>query len=159
AVGPISYGGTYGGNIGLFRRAKEVYTDLKFIISFGGWTKGAGFPAIADDATKRGEFCDDVVRIVRRFSADGAHFDWEFPGASRAPDSSDSNDEGMPAGPHGTGADAANFTALLTSCRSKLDAAGTADGKTYDLTIAVSAGKDHMDAIEWSNIQSKVNMV
>jgi len=51
AVGPISYGGTYGGNVGLFRRAKEVFTDLKFIISFGGWTKGAGFPIVAADAT------------------------------------------------------------------------------------------------------------
>src|SRR6185369_9619518 len=38
-VGPITYGGPYGGNVGLFRRAKEVYIDLKFIVSFGGWTK------------------------------------------------------------------------------------------------------------------------
>ena len=85
AVGPIAYGGKYGGNIGLFRRAKEVFTDLKFIISFGGWTKGAGFPIVAADATKRGEFCDDAVRIMRRFGADGIDFDWEFPGeAARA---------------------------------------------------------------------------
>jgi chitinase len=156
AVGPISYGGTYGGNVGLLRRAKEVYSDLKFIISFGGWTKGAGFPGVAADATKRGEFCDDVVRMVRRFSADGADFDWEFPGSSRQPDPSDSNDEGMP---NGSSADVANFTSLLSTCRSKLDAAGTADGRTYDLTIAASAGKPNMDNIQWSSISSYVNMV
>jgi GH18 family chitinase len=122
SVGPISYGGKYGGNVGLFRRAKEVYGDLKFIVSFGGWTKGAGFPIVAADATKRGEFCDDVVRIVRRFSADGADFDWEFPGEARAPDPSDSNDEGVPGGGP---ADTANLTALLSTCRSKLSSAGT----------------------------------
>src|SRR5262245_56774 len=133
AVGPIAYGGKYGGNIGLFRRAKEVFTDLKFIISFGGWTKGAGFPAIAADATKRNEFADSVVRTVRRSNADVADLDWEFVGSSRAPDPSDANDEGMPGGGP---ADTANFTALLSTLRSKLNAAGTADGKTYDLTFA-----------------------
>jgi len=61
------------------------------------------------------------------------------------PDPGDSNDEGVPAGGP---ADTANFTALMSTCRSKLTAAGTADGKTYDLTVAVSANKTHLNKID-----------
>ncbi len=148
----ISYEGENAGNVGWFRQAKQSRPWLKFMISFGGWTKGAGFPVVASDATRRNEFCDDVVRIVRRWDADGADFDWEFPGESRAPDPNDSNDEGMP---HGSAADTANFTELLRVCRAKLDAAGTADGKSYELTAAVSAGKSKLDKIQWSTINSE----
>jgi chitinase len=166
AIGPISYGGTScangrcvvdAGNAGLFKRARDTF-GIKFIISFGGWTKGAGFPVIAADATKRTEFCDDVVRVIRRWNADGADFDWEFPGSSRAPDPSDSNDEGMP---YGSTADKANLTALLQQCRTALNNAGAADGRTYDLTAAVSAGHNNLDQIDWAaiNTNNSLNMV
>ena len=56
--------------------------------------------------------------------------------------------------PGGGPADKANFTALLSTCRSKLNAAGTADGKTYDLTMAQSAGKKHIDDVDWATINS-----
>src|SRR5207237_7165927 len=78
------------------------------------------------------------------------------PRSARDPYTCDSNDNSMPGS---SSADTANFTSLLSTCRSKLDAAGTADGKTYDLTIAASAGKTNIDAIQWPNIQSYVAQV
>jgi len=112
--------------------------------SVGGWTLSDNFPGIAADPVKRTAFANACVNLISTYNFDGIDLDWEYPGYT----------------PHGGGpADMNNFTLLLQEIRSAIDTYGTSVGKTMMLTIAVGAGEDRMDDVDWSSVAATVDII
>jgi chitinase len=92
---------------------------VKVTLSVGGYNEGvADFKSISANSTYRTNFANNLASLVQTYSLDGVDIDWEYPDAS--------------------GADSANYTAMLQAIRNKLNTQfGTG---TKLLTAAVSAG-------------------
>ncbi|MBO4605058.1 MAG: glycoside hydrolase family 18 protein [Bacteroidales bacterium] len=103
---------------------KERNSDLKILLSIGGW--GAGnFSEMAADATLRKQFCADCLAKCKSYSLDGIDLDWEYPTIDWADISSSPNDTD-------------NYTLLLQDLREAL-------GETYLITMASSADAKYVD--------------
>lgn len=146
------------GNLGMLRKLKLDHPQLKVLISFGGWTKSHGFHAAASTASSRGTSAANLVDFMVRYGLDGIDIDWEYPGVSRPADPSDLGDRGAPGGP----GDKTNYTLFLKALRDRLDARGAADGRYYELTVAVGAAWDKIeltDPGEYSRYLDAINLM
>ena len=82
--------------------------------------------------------------------------DWEYPTAERDPDPQGNGvtiDKGCPGSP----ADTKNFTYLMQDLRDELDALGEANGKYYELSVAMSASPIMMAKIEYDKVMEIVD--
>ncbi|GAA4716911.1 hypothetical protein GCM10023216_00990 [Isoptericola chiayiensis] len=132
------------GNFNQLRKLKELYPDLKIMVSLGGWTWSDNFSAAAATPESRArlvESCLDVyldgnLPVYGDQGGDGAaagifdgfDIDWEWPAAtgehpSPTPD-----------------VDKENFLALMELFRAELDERTTATGEDYLLTGFAPAG-------------------
>ena len=126
------------GFMGEYKYYKQIYPDVKVLISVGGWTRGENFHAMAMTKESRKIFIDSVVEFLKKYPfIDGIDIDWEYPGVDRAPDLNDQYDKGCPGGPE----DKENYTLLLKEIR---EAYNNNDLKDKMLTIADSAGYDKL---------------
>lgn len=150
AVAPAGYDTGYDfGNPAYHQPGQQLadychQNNVKLLPSIGGWTMSDNFPAIAADPAKRQLFAQQCVALIQAFNFDGIDLDWEYPGFA---------DHG------GTAADEANFTLLLQEIRTAIDNYGQSVGKTMLLTIAVGAGPDRMDDVQWSQIEPLVDII
>jgi len=128
----------YKGNLGMLRKMKLQYPNVKVLISVGGWTKSHGFHAAAATPASRSTAAANLVAFMKQYGLDGVDIDWEYPGVDRPADPNDSYDKGAPGGPE----DTVNYNLFLKAIRDALDAQGAADGKYYELTAAVGVGYD-----------------
>ncbi len=124
------------GNFNQLKKLKAQNPHLITMISVGGWTLSGRFSDAALTAASREKFAASAIRFIRQYGFDGVDIDWEYPGGGGLP-SNVSRPE-----------DKQNFTLLLGELRRQLDAAGTADGKRYYLTIAAPAGFDKIANLE-----------
>lgn len=140
------------GNFKQLRELKQLYPNLKIIISIGGWTWSTNFSAAAEPENRAafvqscidqyilgnlpllpGDVAGGPASAANIF--DGFDIDWEYP---------DNPGNGNAYGPQ----DTANFTGLLAEFRHQLDALSKQTGKHYLLSAALPAGVD-----KYSNIQ------
>ncbi|TFE19744.1 chitinase [Cohnella luojiensis] len=133
------------GNFNQLNKLKASNPHLKTLISVGGWTWSGNFSNAASTDALRTVFADSAVKFVRDWGFDGVDIDWEYPVGG-----------GLQAG---RPEDKQNFTLLLQKLREKLNAAGTADGKTYLLTIASSAGPAYVQNTELGTLQQYLNWI
>lgn len=126
------------GHFGEYKYYKNLYPNVKVIVSVGGWTRGQNFHAMAATASTRAVFIQSVVDFLKKYPfIDGVDLDWEYPGVNRAADPNDQYDRGCPGGPE----DKQNFTSLLREIRQAYNNNGLS-GKM--LTIAVPSGYDKL---------------
>lgn len=111
---------------------KAQFPHLKTLISVGGWTWSARFSDVALTSQSRAVFAQSCVDFIRQYGFDGVDLDWEYPVSGGL-----STNTYRPQ-------DRQNYVLLLAELRSRLDAAGAADGTHYLLTIASAAGFDKL---------------
>jgi GH18 family chitinase len=129
---------------------KRQHPHLKTLISVGGWTLSGRFSDVALTASSRAVFAQSCVEFLRTYGFDGIDIDWEYPVAGGL-ESNTYRPE-----------DRQNFTLLMRDVRAALQAAGTADGREYLLTIAAPAGYDkfaNMDAASYAQHLDFINVM
>ncbi|MDQ2087432.1 glycosyl hydrolase family 18 protein [Herbivorax sp. ANBcel31] len=124
------------GHFGQLIKYKQLYPDVKTLISVGGWTMSTYFSDVALTDESRELFAKSCVDFIREYQFDGVDIDWEYP-VGGGLDTNITRPE-----------DKENFTLLLQTLREELDIAGTEDGKDYLLTIAAPAGSSSIDNME-----------
>lgn len=140
------------GNFKQLRELKQLYPNLKILISIGGWTWSTYFSAAAAPENRAAfvqscidQYIEGNLPLLAGDVAggpgsaanifDGFDIDWEYP---------DNPGNGNAYGPQ----DTANFTGLLAEFRHQLDALGKQTGHHYLLSAALPSGVD-----KYSNIQ------
>lgn len=127
-------------NFSKLNSLKQIYPELKTLISVGGWTWSGLFSDVAYSEETRRIFSDSCVAFIKRYGFDGVDIDWEFPVSGGLPTNIRRPE------------DKRNFTLLLKSLREALDAQGSADGRDYLLTIAGGSGISFPQNTELSQI-------
>ncbi|OMF90602.1 chitinase [Paenibacillus sp. FSL R7-0273] len=135
------------GNLKQLWKLKEKNPNLKTMISVGGWTWSNRFSDVAATAATREVFANSAVDFIRKYKMDGVDLDWEYPVS------------GGLAGNSYRPEDKQNYVLLLQKIREKLNAAGTADGKTYLLTIASGASPTYVQNNNLSGIAAVVDWI
>ncbi len=136
------------GHFGEYKYYKNLYPNVKIIISVGGWTRGQNFHAMAASTSSRAVFIQSVIDFLKKYPfIDGIDLDWEYPGVNRAADPNDQYDRGCPGGPE----DKQNFTSLLREIRQAYNNNGLS-GKL--LTIAAPSGYDKL-ALQEPNVYAQ----
>ena len=103
---------------------KTVNSDLKVMLSVGGWGSGR-FSEMASDDQRRLSFAQDCLKAVEEFGLDGIDIDWEYPTSDVAGISSSPDDR-------------ENFNLLMRDLRAVL-------GEDRLLTLASSAYAEYID--------------
>lgn len=114
---------------------KKHNPDLKLLLSIGGWAWSDHFSDAARTQNGRKRFARSAVALLRKHDLDGLDIDWEYPGQPGQ-------------GNTYRDADRENFTRLLRTLRTALDAQSARDDRAgeerYLLTIAAGAGADFL---------------
>ncbi|PVV01687.1 hypothetical protein BB560_003884 [Smittium megazygosporum] len=131
---------------------KKRNSNLKTLISVGGWTMSKEFSIVARDKHSRETFCNSVADFVEKYGFDGVDIDWEYPVEGGMSTNQYHQDDGK------------NFIKLLSTLREKLTDRGQTvhPNKYYEIGIAVSPNTrvaDHVDMKEASNIVDLVNVM
>lgn len=137
----------YKGNFGQLMALKQAQPDLKILPSIGGWTLSDPF-FFMGDKVKRDRFVASVKEFLQTWKFfDGVDIDWEFPG-------------GKGANPNlGSAEDGETYVQLMKELRMMLDELSQETGKQYELTSAISAGKDKIDAVDYNVAQNYMDHI
>ncbi|ROS01797.1 chitinase [Sinobacterium caligoides] len=131
-----------------FYRMKMTYPDVKIIPSVGGWTLSDPFYEIASNPAARATFITSIIALIDQYDFfDGIDIDWEFPGGGGANSTLGSPDDGK------------NFAILMQELRAALDELEIENGRTYELTAAVSGGVSKISEIDWENAIDSMDQV
>ncbi|MBE6034753.1 glycoside hydrolase family 18 protein [Aminipila sp.] len=134
-------------NIKLLNSLKQKNSNLKTLISVGGWEWSGKFSdASATDAT-RTLFAESCVNFITKYGFDGIDLDWEYPVRGGLSTNSKRPE------------DKQNFTLLLQKIREKLDTQEALDNKQYLLTIAGGAGSSYVNNVEIKKISAYLDYV
>jgi chitinase len=123
------------GNFGALNKLKASHPGLKTLLSIGGWTWSAGFPAVAASAASRTAFVSSCVAMMNQYGFDGLDIDWEYP-----------VNGGLSAG---TPVDTVNYTLLLQEFRNQMG--------NHLLTIAAPATASKMNNIEMVKVSKIID--
>lgn len=135
----VTWGGANGGILNALQDLRAKNPNLKIGVSLGGWSKSGDFSTVCANESLRKHFVDNVMKFIKYTNMDFVDVDWEYPGSVRNPDLVDNkNDEGTKLA---SAADRQNFILLLQDLRAALDKQGAELGRTYELSVAISAAK------------------
>jgi chitinase len=131
------------GNFNQLKKLKAKHSNLKVLMSIGGWTYSKFFSDAAATDASRKKFVSSCIDMYIKGNLpaynghggagsaagifDGIDLDWEWPGSPGHP------------GNHVGANDKANLTLLLKEFRTELDALGATTGKHYLLTAFTPA--------------------
>nr|BAF02588.1 chitinase [uncultured bacterium] len=126
---------------------KQAHPHLRTLISVGGWTWSSKFSDVALTPTSRATFASSCVDFMIEHGFDGIDLDWEYPVGGGLP-SNVTRPE-----------DKQNYTLLLQELRSRLDARGATDGRSYLLTIAAPAGPSTIANMPASDMHAHLDWI
>jgi chitinase len=121
-------------NLARLRALKDYNSDLKILLSIGGWAWSDHFSNAALTEESRNHFAQSAVRLMKKYRLDGLDIDWEYPGQEGQDNVYRPEDK-------------KNFTLLLKTVRNYLDQQNESDAhnEPYLLTIAAGANQDYLD--------------
>lgn len=125
----------YKGHFNVINSYKKKYTNVKSLISVGGWAESSGFFTMMATQQGRETFADSCVDFIREYGFDGVDIDFEYP--TNLEDAGNPNDFEL-AKPYREDI-YENYCRMLETLRKKIDEASIEDGKDYLLTTAVTA--------------------
>ena len=120
---------------------KKANSNLKVLLSLGGWG-GCEFcsPVFASDSGRK-EFARSTKELLDYFNADGIDLDWEYPAI-----------EGYPGHAY-IPADKQNFTSLVSDLRNTL-------GESKLISFAAGGFEKFLaESIEWQKVMPQLDMV
>ncbi|MCR8657395.1 glycosyl hydrolase family 18 protein [Paenibacillus sp. T3-5-0-4] len=126
---------------------KSINPNFKLLVSVGGWSWSKNFSNMAADEVTLRTFAKSAVDVIREYKLDGLDIDWEYPVEggetynSRSPK------------------DKENFTLLMQTVRSALDAAGSEDNRYYLLTIASGQGDNFVVNADLANSSDYLDFI
>jgi GH18 family chitinase len=123
-------------NFPQLRMLKQRQPMLQTLISIGG-ASHSEFSGVAENDATRRHFARSAVHFMNENGFDGIDIDWEYP----------------------TAADTQQFTALLKELRRELDSLGAVDQRSYLLTIAAPAGRDHYSVLQLNRIHQYLDWI
>ncbi|MCB1061161.1 MAG: glycoside hydrolase family 18 protein [Calditrichaeota bacterium] len=135
------------GNFHQLRILKQLHPQLKTLISVGGWTWSENFSDAAATAEARELFANSCALFVVEHGFDGVDLDWEYPVFG-----GDWDVEHRPE-------DGANLTLLCQRIRHKFDSLETLYAQPFLLTLATSAGLDHVADLELPELSAVVDFI
>lgn len=140
----VSWGDANAGVLSAFQELRANNPNLRIGVSVGGWSKSGDFSVVAANSATRRVLVDSLMKFIKYENLDFVDIDWEYPNLVREPDLVDnSRDEGTP---RANAADKENYIRLLQDLRDALDAQGTQLNKKYELTVALPADPNKLDA-------------
>jgi chitinase len=129
-------------------RADHPHLRLAMLVG-GAIHHSDPFPAMSANPSARVRFVESAIALLQALDLDGIDIDWEFPGGGGPPVGST---QGCPA-------DTANLTRLMADLRAGLDAAGTAAGRRYDLTMAAPPYAAQITQIDLPALHPHMDMI
>ncbi|MGL5152257.1 MAG: glycosyl hydrolase family 18 protein [Clostridium sp.] len=125
----------YKGHFNVINSYKKKYTNVKSLISVGGWAESEGFYTMTSTPQGRETFANSCVDFIRQYGFDGVDIDFEYPTALE--DAGNPKDFDL-AKPYRKDV-YKNYMEMLKVLRQKIDEASVVDGKDYLVTAAVTA--------------------
>lgn len=122
-------------NFRILNKLKKVNSDLKILISIGGWSWSGNFSDAVLTPSSTKKFAKSSVEIVSKNNLDGVDIDWEYPGQLG------DNNVFRPE-------DKQNYTLMFMEIRKELDKLSKKTGKQYELTTAVGASHSYIEHTE-----------
>jgi chitinase len=120
---------------------KEQYTDLKVMLSLGGWGGCETCSEVFSSQQGRSEFAQSVKELLVKYHADGLDLDWEYPAI-----------EGYPGHAYSS-QDKQNFTSLIQELRKAFD-------DRYELSFAAGGFTEFLlNSVEWKIVMPLVDRV
>jgi chitinase len=132
-------------NLEILEKLKKG-SDLKIIISVGGWTGSGPFSDMALTKESRRKFIKSAMVFMETYGLDGIDIDWEYPGLPGDWNTHRPEDK-------------QNFTSLLRELRRELDLQEEKDRKKYLLTIAGAASNDYLAHTEMSKVHPYLDFI
>ncbi len=126
----------YNGQLNLLTVYKQQFTDVKTLISVGGWAASGGFYEMTDDTNRMVTFANSCVDFIRDYGFDGIDIDFEYP--SSALGCVHPLDDYLYM-QYRRDVIYGHYLQLMDILRRKIDIASQEDEKQYLLTIAASA--------------------
>ncbi|WP_250674822.1 glycosyl hydrolase family 18 protein [Paraclostridium ghonii] len=125
----------YKGHFNLLQVMKKEFSDVKLLMSVGGWGGSRGFYAMMDTDNGIDTFVESCVDFIRTYGFDGVDIDFEYPSSTSQSGNPDDFDVSEPRRSNIN----ARYNIMMKKLREAIDKAGKEDGKDYLLTAAVSA--------------------
>lgn len=133
-------------NLRLLNTLKDVNSDLKIMISVGGWTWSKDFSDAVLTEELNNAFAQSCVDIVANHNLDGVDIDWEYPGMVG---------DGNKFRPE----DKYNYTRMFKAIREKLDILSNTTGKHYLVTTAIGGSLEFLQHTEMDVAQQYLDYI
>ena len=127
-------------NLRRLTELRRQNSDLKIMISIGGWSWSKNFSDAVLTDTSRKAFAMSAVEMVAKYKLDGVDIDWEYPGMIG--DSNTFRPE-----------DKQHYTLLFKELRKGLDSLHRVTTRKYFLTTAAGSSQEWIDHTEMSKVQ------
>jgi chitinase len=133
-------------NFAILNGLKQQNTELKILVSVGGWTWSKNFSDASLTRESRKIFIDSAVDFIAKYDLDGLDIDWEYPGL-RGDDNRFRPE------------DKENYTLLLKELRLRFNREGRRLHRHLYTSIATGSERNFLEHTEMDKVQLYVDSI